>query len=149
MITSIQGNSLSMAGLLANVSTLRVLRSHGNLSKPVTFRATAGGAQNAGWNVSTSMNAGKRSGSGPIWKIACLAPAPTGGCGAHHTTRFKLPYRDKKGLRSEGIPVYGYSAPLKSGAGIGVLEKYKATHDAPSVFFVSSHSLTLFSALRL
>ncbi|HDZ9752448.1 TPA: host cell division inhibitor Icd-like protein [Klebsiella quasipneumoniae subsp. similipneumoniae] len=134
MITSIQGNSLSMAGLFANVSTLRVLRSHGNLSKPVTFRATAGGAQNAGWNVSTSMNAGKRSGSGYLEDSVSGAGAD-GGCGAHHTTRFKLPYRDKKGLRSEGIPVYGYSAPLKSGAGIGVLEKYKATHDAPSVFF--------------
>ncbi|AHW87569.1 hypothetical protein J415_10260 [Klebsiella michiganensis HKOPL1] len=33
------------------------------------------------------------------------------------------------------IPVYGYNAPAKSGAGIGVLGKYKATHDAPSVFF--------------
>ena len=50
MITSIQGNSLSMAGLLANVSTLRVLRRHGNLSKPVTLRVIEGGAQNAGWN---------------------------------------------------------------------------------------------------
>jgi hypothetical protein len=37
-------------------------------------------------------------------------------------------------LRPDGIPVYGYNAPAKSGAGIGVLEKYKATHDAPSVF---------------
>lgn len=35
MITSIQGHSLSMAGLLANVSTLRV---------------TEGGTQNAWWN---------------------------------------------------------------------------------------------------
>jgi hypothetical protein len=57
------------------------------------------------------------------------------GRGAHHTTSHKLPHRDKKGLRYEGVPVYGYSAPAKSGAGIGVLEKYKATHDAPSVLF--------------
>lgn len=38
--------------------------------------------------------------------------------------------------------VYGYSAPAKSGVRIGVLVKYKATHDAPSVFFcvlASSH----------
>ena len=41
----------------------------------------------------------------------------------------------KKGLPTIANPVYGYSAPAKSGAGIGVLEKYKATHDAPSVFF--------------
>lgn len=30
---------------------------------------------------------------------------------------------------------YALKAPAKSGARIGVLEKYKATHDAPSVFF--------------
>lgn len=57
------------------------------------------------------------------------------GCGAHHTASYKLPHRDKNGLRSEGIPVYGYSAPAKSGAGIGVLVIRMATHDAPSVFF--------------
>ncbi|WP_444881965.1 ash family protein [Klebsiella quasipneumoniae] len=41
----------------------------------------------------------------------------------------------KKGLMSHVIPVYGYSAPAKSGAGIGVLVKLSATYDAPSVFF--------------
>ncbi|HID4130309.1 TPA: host cell division inhibitor Icd-like protein [Pluralibacter gergoviae] len=41
----------------------------------------------------------------------------------------------KKGLRSGCVPVYRYSAPAKSGAGIGVLVKLSAIHDAPSVFF--------------
>lgn len=41
----------------------------------------------------------------------------------------------KKGLPTIANPVYGYSAPTKSGAGIGVPEMIKATHDAPSVFF--------------
>lgn len=41
----------------------------------------------------------------------------------------------KKGLPIIANPVYGYSAPAKSGAGIGVPEMIKATHDAPSVFF--------------
>ncbi|WP_376749500.1 host cell division inhibitor Icd-like protein [Atlantibacter hermannii] len=41
----------------------------------------------------------------------------------------------KKGLPTIANPVYGYSAPAKSGAGIGVPEMIKATHDAPSVFF--------------
>ncbi|MFZ2581117.1 MAG: host cell division inhibitor Icd-like protein [Citrobacter portucalensis] len=41
----------------------------------------------------------------------------------------------KKGLLIIANPVYGYSAPAKSGAGIGVPEMIKATHDAPSVFF--------------
>ncbi|WP_139155978.1 host cell division inhibitor Icd-like protein [Raoultella sp. YJ] len=118
MITSIQGNSLSMAGLLANVSTLRVLRSHGNLSKPVTLRVTEGGAQNAGWNFATSTNAGKRSGSD---YLEDTVSSDGDGCGAYHITNYKLSDLIKKGLRLESLPVYGYSAPAKSGAGIGVL----------------------------
>lgn len=41
----------------------------------------------------------------------------------------------KKGLPTIANPVYGYSAPAKSGVGIGVPVMIKATHDAPSVFF--------------
>ncbi|MBK4118798.1 ash family protein [Pluralibacter gergoviae] len=41
----------------------------------------------------------------------------------------------KKGLPKIANPVYGYSAPAKSGAGIGVPVITEATHDAPSVFF--------------
>lgn len=41
----------------------------------------------------------------------------------------------KKGLPTIANPVYGYSAPAKSGAGIGVPVIRMATHDAPSVFF--------------
>jgi hypothetical protein len=41
-------------------------------------------------------------------------------------------------------PVYGYSAPAKSGAGIGLPELIKAIHDAPSVFFVSLAQYTSF-----
>ncbi|MCQ0572260.1 host cell division inhibitor Icd-like protein [Klebsiella pneumoniae] len=63
------------------------------------------------------------------------APLAGGGRDMHHTTSRKLPHRGKKGLRSAGVPVYGYSAPAKSGAGIGVPVITEATHDAPSVFF--------------
>lgn len=117
MITAVQGTSLSMVGLLANVSTLRV---------------NEGGAQNAGWNFATSTNAGKRSGSD---YLEDTVSSDGGGCGAYHITNYKLSDLIKNGLRLESLPVYGYSASAKSGAGIGVLEKYKATHDAPSVFF--------------
>lgn len=41
----------------------------------------------------------------------------------------------KKGLQYPLLSIYGYRASAKSGARIGVLEMYKATHDAPSVFF--------------
>ena len=44
----------------------------------------------------------------------------------------------KKGLPIIANPVYGYSTPAKSGAGIGVPEMIKATHDAPSVFFCAA-----------
>lgn len=53
----------------------------------------------------------------------------------HHTCSNEFLASIKKGLMFDYIPVYGYSAPAKSGAGIGVLVKLSATYDAPSVFF--------------
>ncbi|EPG4587386.1 ash family protein, partial [Enterobacter hormaechei] len=50
----------------------------------------------------------------------------------------------KKGLPTIANPVYGYSAPAKSGAGIGLPEMIKAIHDAPSVFFCVVSSVHLF-----
>ena len=56
----------------------------------------------------------------------------------------------KKGLPCVPNQVYGYSAPAKSGARIGVLVKYKATHDAPSVFFcVLASSHPFFSGMAI
>lgn len=133
MITGAQRKSLSLAGLMyAKVNALQAVRHRGNLSKPVTLRATDSGVQNAWQSFETITPAGKRSETDYLEDSASVAG---GGCGTHHTASYKLPHRDKKGLRSEGIPVYGYSAPAKSGAGIGVLVKLSATYDAPSVFF--------------
>ncbi|MCV8783957.1 host cell division inhibitor Icd-like protein [Escherichia coli] len=50
----------------------------------------------------------------------------------------------KKSLPLCGNTVYGYSAPAKSGAGIGLPEMIKAIHDAPSVFFCVVSSVHLF-----
>ena len=50
----------------------------------------------------------------------------------------------KKGLPTIANPVYGYSAPAKSGSGIGLPEMIKAIHDAPSVFFCVVSSVHLF-----
>ncbi|HBR2587491.1 TPA: ash family protein [Klebsiella pneumoniae] len=133
MIAAAQGKSLSLAGLMyLKVNALRVVIHRGNLSKPVTLRATDSGAQNTRRSFETITRAGKRSETDYLEDSVSGAG---GGCGAHHTASYKLPHRDKKGLRTDGIPVYGYSAPAKSGAGIGVLITLKATHDAPSVFF--------------
>ncbi|WP_243204415.1 MULTISPECIES: host cell division inhibitor Icd-like protein [Klebsiella] len=132
MITGARRKSLSLAGLMyAKVNALQAVRHRGNLSKPVTLRATDSGAQNARRNFGGSTCAGESSVSNYLPDSQSCA----GGCVAHHTASYKLPQRNKKGLRPDGIPVYGYSAPAKSGAGIGVLITLKATHDAPSVFF--------------
>lgn len=69
------------------------------------------------------------------------APLAGGGRDAHHTTSRKLPHLGKKGLRSASVPVYGYSAPAKSGAGISLPDMIEATHDAPSVFFCVVNSV--------
>lgn len=131
MITAAQGKSLSLAGLMyAKVNALQAVRHRGNLSKPVILWATDSGSVEVYFE--TSKRAGKRSETDYLEDSVSGAG---GRCGAHHTASYKLPRRDKKGLRSEGIPVYGYSAPAKSGAGIGVLVIRMATHDAPSVFF--------------
>lgn len=50
----------------------------------------------------------------------------------------------KKGLPTIANPVYGYSAPAKSGAGIGVPVIRMATYDALSVFFCVVNSVHLF-----
>lgn len=131
MITAARRKSLSLAGLMyAKVNALQAVRHRGNLSKPVILWATDSGSVEVYFE--TSKRAGKRSDTDYLEDSVSGAG---GRCGAHHTASYKLPRRDKKGLRSEGIPVYGYSAPAKSGAGIGVLVMIKATHDAPSVFF--------------
>lgn len=143
MITAARRKSLSLAGLMfVKVNALLVVRHRRNLSKPVILWATDSGSVEVYFE--TSKRAGKRS------ETDCREDSVSGaggGCGAHHTASYKLPHRDKKGLRSEGIPVYGYSAPAKSGAGISLPEMYRATHDAPSVFFcVVSQPHTFFSA---
>ena len=120
-----------LTGLMnAKANALLVVCHHGNLSKPVTFRANDNGSIEVYFGTST--RAGKRSETDYLENSVSGAG---GGCGVHQTASYKLPHRNKKGLRPDGIPVYGYRVPAKSGARIGVLTTLKATHDAPSVFF--------------
>lgn len=64
----------------------------------------------------------------------------------HHTCSNEFLESIKKSLMFDYIPVYGYSAPAKSGAGFRSPEMYRAIHDAPSVFFcVVSQAHTFFS----
>lgn len=55
----------------------------------------------------------------------------------------------KKGLPTIANPVYGYSAPAKSGVGIGLPVISMATHDAPSVFFCVVSSVHLFFSVAV
>lgn len=135
MITAAQSKSPSMAGLLANVSTLRVLCRRGNLSKPVTLRATDSGEQNACRSFATGMFE---------FKDTLEASFVSSTRDGRHTWSKEFCESIKKGLMSHVIPVYGYNAPAKSGAGIGVPESLQATYDAPCVFFCVVNSVHLF-----
>ncbi|MDQ2229869.1 host cell division inhibitor Icd-like protein [Citrobacter portucalensis] len=69
-------------------------------------------------------------------KIFLTSPLDAGNlCNSTRVREGKFLESRKKGLPTIANPVYGYSAPEKSGVGIGVPEMIKATHDAPSVFF--------------
>lgn len=101
-----------LTGLMnAKATALLVVYHRVNLSKLVTLRGTDSGVQNVWRKFATSTRDG------------------------HHTCSKEFCESIKKGLMFHVIPVYGYCAPAKSGAGIGVLTTLKATHDAPSVFF--------------
>lgn len=98
MITGARRISLFLAGLMyIKVNALRVVRHRVNLSKPVTLRATDSSVQNAWRNLATSTRDG------------------------HRTCSNEFSESIKKDLMFYIIPVYGYNAPAKSGAGIGVL----------------------------
>lgn len=130
MITGARRKSLSLAGLMyAKVNDLRAVCHRRSLSKPVILWANSGSVE---VYFEAGTRAGKRSETDYLEDSVSVAGV---GCGAHRTASYKLPHCNKKGLRPDGIPVYGNSAPAKSGAGIGVLVIRMATHDAPSVFF--------------
>ncbi|HCI9716915.1 TPA: host cell division inhibitor Icd-like protein [Klebsiella pneumoniae] len=118
MITAARRKSLFLAGLMyIKVNASRVVCHHVNLSKPVTLRATDSGVQNAWRNLATSTRDG------------------------HHTCSKNFCESIKNGLMFYVIQVYGYCAPAKSGAGIGVPESLQATYDAPCVFFCVINSV--------
>ncbi|EPJ6807957.1 host cell division inhibitor Icd-like protein [Klebsiella pneumoniae] len=149
MITGARRKSLSLAGLMPPCSGFKTLA---KLSFPFTnkenyFPRIAGGMNHiatsdgrAAWDFETSTRELKdtlancrtvtREFSGTL--EASFVTSTRDGC---HTCSKEFCESIKKGLMCPAIPVYGYSAPAKSGAGIGVLITLKATHDAPSVFF--------------
>ncbi|HCU0701092.1 TPA: host cell division inhibitor Icd-like protein [Enterobacter asburiae] len=80
-------------------------------------------------------------------KIFLTSPLDAGNlCNSTRTREGEFLESIKKGLPTIANPVYGYSAPAKSGAGIGLPELIKAIHDAPSVFFCVVSLVHLFSS---
>ena len=135
MITAAQGKSLSLAGLMLPHSGFKTLA---KLSFPFAeqgdyFPRIAGGMNCIATPDSRAalvFETSTREFSGTL--EANFVNSTRDG---RHTCSKEFCESIKKGLMSHVIPVYGYSAPAKSGAGIGVLVMIKATHDAPSVFF--------------
>ncbi len=78
-------------------------------------------------------------------KIFLTSPRDAGNlCNSTRTREGEFLESRKKGLPTIANPVYGYIAPAKSGAGIGLPVNRMATHDAPSVFFCVVSSVHLF-----
>lgn len=149
MITAAHGKSLSLAGLMPPCSGFKTLAKLSFLftNEENYFPLIAGGVNHiatydgrAAWDFDTSTREFKdtlancrtvtREFSGTL--EASFVTSTRDGC---HTCSKEFCESIKKGLMCPAIPVYGYSAPAKSGAGIGVLVKLSAIHDAPSVFF--------------
>lgn len=77
-------------------------------------------------------------------KIFLTSPLDAGNlCNSTRTREGEFLESIKKGLPTIANPVYGYSAPAKSGVGIGLPLTIEAIHDAPASFFVSAHTHTL------
>lgn len=135
MITAAQGKSLSLAGLMLPHSGFKTLA---KLSFPFAeqgdyFPRIAGVVNCIATPDSRAalvFETSTREFSGTL--EANFVNSTRDG---RHTCSKEFCESIKKGLMSHVIPVYGYSAPAKSGAGIGVLVKLSATYDAPSVFF--------------
>ncbi|WP_436799169.1 ash family protein [Klebsiella oxytoca] len=135
MITAAHGKSLSLAGLMPPCSGFKTLAklSFSFADKGNYFPRIAGGVNciatsdsRAAW---TFVNSTRE------FKDSLAASFETSTRELHHTCSNEFLESIKKGLMFDYIPVYGYSAPAKSGAGIGLPVIRMATHDAPSVFF--------------
>ncbi|WP_440309250.1 ash family protein [Klebsiella michiganensis] len=126
MITAVQGKSLSLAGLMLPKSGFKTLA---KLSFPFAVKG------NYFPHIAGGMNRIAISDGRAAWDFET---STRDGC---HTCSKEFCESIKKGLMCQAIPVYGYSAPAKSGAGISLPEMIKATHDAPSVFFCAASSV--------
>jgi len=146
VITGARRKSLSLAGLMPPCSGFKTLA---KLSFPFSdkgnyFPRIAGGVNCIA--TSDSRAALTFVTSTREFKDTLAASFETSTRELHHTCSNEFLESIKKGLMFDYIPVYGYSAPAKSGAGFRSPEMYRAIHDAPSVFFcVVSQAHTFFS----
>ncbi|MFM8226183.1 host cell division inhibitor Icd-like protein [Klebsiella pneumoniae] len=150
MITAAHGKSLSLAGLMPPCSGFKTLAklSFSFTDKENYFPRIAGGMNHiatsdgrAAWDFETSTREFKdtlancrtvtREFSGTL-----EASFVTSTRDGFHTCSKEFCESIKKGLMCPAIPVYGYSAPAKSGAGIGVPVIIRAHNTRHACFFV-------------
>lgn len=150
MIAAAQGKSLSLAGLMPPCSGFKTLAklSFSFTNKENYFPRIAARMNNiatydgrAAWHFETSTREFKdalancrtvtREFSGTL--EASFVTSTRDGC---HTCSKEFCESIKKGLPTIANPVYGYSAPAKSGAGIGVPVIIRAHNTRHACFFV-------------
>ncbi|EOI5841758.1 TPA: host cell division inhibitor Icd-like protein [Klebsiella pneumoniae] len=150
MIAAAQGKSLSLAGLMPPCSGFKTLAklSFSFTNKENYFPRIAARMNNiatydgrAAWDFETSTREFKdalancrtvtREFSGTL--EASFVTSTRDGC---HTCSKEFCESIKKGLPTIANPVYGYSAPAKSGAGIGVPVIIRAHNTRHACFFV-------------
>ncbi|EPH7505758.1 host cell division inhibitor Icd-like protein [Klebsiella pneumoniae] len=150
MITAAHGKSLSLAGLMPPCSGFKTLAklSFSFTNKENYFPRIAGGMNHiatsdgrAAWDFETSTREFKDTLANcrtvtREFSDSLEASFVTSTRDGFHTCSKEFCESIKKGLMCPAIPVYGYSAPAKSGAGIGVPVIIRAHNTRHACFFV-------------
>ncbi|WRX88974.1 host cell division inhibitor Icd-like protein [Escherichia coli] len=134
-MTAVQMKGFPLAGLLSNVMAENLAKLSLNLTKPDIF--ARGMMTNDDISNLIKPDATECKTMPYIWDyVICTAPnfetSTRKGEGVFSESR-------KKGLPTIAKPVYGYSAPAKSGAGICTPNTLRATQTPKASFFVSIH----------
>ncbi|HCJ9550018.1 TPA: host cell division inhibitor Icd-like protein [Escherichia coli] len=142
-MTAVQMKGFPLAGLLSNVMAENLAKLSLNLTKPDIF--ARGMMTNDDISNLIKPDATECKTMPYIWDyVICTAPnfetSTRKGEGVFSESR-------KKGLPTIAKPVYGYSAPAKSGAGIGTPNTLRATQTPKASFFVSDHHAHQISGL--
>ncbi|WP_313682769.1 host cell division inhibitor Icd-like protein [Pantoea sp.] len=122
-----EGQMKRTAGLLSNVMVFDLAKLSLNLTKP--------NIRNLNKPETTECKAASYMLDHAVCSALSFETSTRAGVLRPVRVRERYPAAIKKGLPDVQISDYPHSAPAKSGVGIGLPDMYKATHDAPGVFF--------------